>query len=106
MTLLESYLDQLQTEKLDVNELISKANIVFQRSYKNYVSDCFAKEERDQYSNPYADMKCEDKAQLFAYQKIFKKMDRWLKHCEDQECINQVKAQKNKIQAKINYLQK
>jgi hypothetical protein len=105
MTLIESYLDQLQTEKLDVNQLINKANKTFQSVYKSEVENCFAKQEREQYSNPYADLSCEKKAQLSAYKKVLKRLNNWIKHCKDQKCVNQVKLQQNKIQSKINYLQ-
>jgi len=105
MTLIESYLDQLQTEKLDVNDLVRKSNRTFQRVYKSTVNDCFAKQDREEYSNPYADVKCEQKAQLIAYKYVLKRLDGWGKRCKDKECIHQVKLQQNRIQNRITYLQ-
>ena len=105
MTLIESYLDQLQTEKLDVNELISKSNKTFQRVYKNEVDNCFARQDREHYSNPYADINCEQKSQLIAYKHILKRLDVWIKHCKDIKCNQQGKNIKRRIENKINYLE-
>lgn len=105
MKLIELYLNQLQTEKLDINEFIKKSNYLFGVTYQDVVEDCFSRQKRAEYANPYADQMCEQKAQLAAYKLLFSKYNVWINHCKDQNCKNRITLERRKTQNKIKMLQ-
>lgn len=105
MNIIESFLERVQTEKLDVKEIVKKSNKLFLRTYKKAVQDCIVKQKTEEYWDVKPDMICEQKAQLIAYKALLSHLDKWVKHCKDAYCKQSINAQRSKIQSRYNFLQ-
>lgn len=105
MNLLESFLDRIQSGRLDVPDIVKKSTKAFNKVYKNVLDDCFASQRRKDYFTIQPDIDCEDKAKLAAYKDVSLRLDKWINHCKDERCRQLVTYEKRKIEAHINYLE-
>jgi hypothetical protein len=105
MKIIESFLDRVQTEKLDSNDIARKSTKVFQKVYKHVVEDCFSKQKREEYTAVQPDINCEDKAQISAYNVLLQRLDKWINRCKDEICKRDVINEKRKIKNQIRYLE-
>jgi hypothetical protein len=106
MKIIESFLDRVQTEKLDVSDIIRKTNKVFNRVYTRVSEDCFSTERRNQYyTEIQPDLDCENKGKKAAYEILLTRLDKWINHCRDIRCKQSVKYAKHKIQYYLTSLQ-
>jgi hypothetical protein len=106
MNIIESFLDKIQTEKLDTADIVRKSNKLFMKVYQDAVEHCIVKQKREEYSSVKPDMDCEEKAQIIAYRRLLTRLDLWIDRCADAQCKQTMSSQRNKIQTRFNYLQR
>lgn len=105
MNIIESFLDKIQTEKLDVQDIVRKSNKLFMKVYKDSFQHCIVKQKREEYNLVKPDMDCEEKAQIIAYKRLLIHLNKWINRCEDAKCRQTISSQINKMQSRFNYLQ-
>jgi TnpA family transposase len=106
MNIIESFLDKIQTEKLDIDDIGRKTSKMFIKVYQDSFQHCISKQKREEYNLVKPDMDCQAKSQILAYKHVLIHLNKWSNRCEDANCMQIVSSQIKNLQGRLNYLQR